>query len=233
MAELRVGMTKIGFKPPAHISPTEVNKELFVCREILEIGTELSIKLKDEKSFERYVQQLKPFYLDYKNPPESPRKYPILGLYLLYLLAEKPIGEFHTELELIPDLDNPYIRYVVELEQDIMEGRYNRIWSAKETVPVTTYEFFIDKLVETLRQDMADSMEASYHSLSVSDAKRLLMFGNDQEESFLNLVSERGWKGSGDLIVLDKIGDAQAEKISALNLIQQTLAYAHELERII
>jgi hypothetical protein len=55
--------------------------------------------------------------------PPSPRRDPILGVHLLYLLAENKIAEFHTQLELIPDHSNRYVRYAVELEQAKMEGR--------------------------------------------------------------------------------------------------------------
>ena len=61
--------------------------------------------------------------------PESPYKYQLLGLNLLYLLSTNRVAEFHTELELLPtsQLDNPYIRHPVSLEQYLMEGTYNKV----------------------------------------------------------------------------------------------------------
>eukprot|EP01121_Diplochlamys_sp_Union-15-3_P021991 TRINITY_DN9226_c0_g1_i1.p1 TRINITY_DN9226_c0_g1~~TRINITY_DN9226_c0_g1_i1.p1 ORF type:complete len:262 (-),score=45.12 TRINITY_DN9226_c0_g1_i1:130-915(-) len=233
MLKLRLGTTKFSFKPPAETK--ELDKELFLSREILEYGAELSIKQHDEKAFMRYVKQLKPYYFDYKNLPESERKYPILGLYLLCLLAANRIGEFHTELEVICDFDNCYIKFAIELEQDVMEGRYNRIWDARDNIPVKSYEFFIDKLIETLRQEMADCMEASYHALRLSDAQKLLMFHAHQTEQFKQFVNERNWK-LGDTIVFQREvekKDRKQRENQAVLLINQTLAFAHDLERII
>jgi hypothetical protein len=56
--------------------------------------------------------------------------YPLLGLNLLRLLAQNRISEFHTQLELIePEQiqSNIYIKHPVQLEQSIMEGRYNKV----------------------------------------------------------------------------------------------------------
>jgi len=233
LTELRLAMTKFGFKPPAEATAnTEIDKELFLSREILELGAELSIKIQDEKAFERYVQQLKPYYFDYKNLPESERKYPILGLYLLFLLAENRIGEFHTELEIIPELNNRYIKFAVELEQDLMEGRYNKIWGAKDTVPLSAYEFFIEKLIATLREDMAGSLETSYRSLLVHDAQRLLMYDVKDLENFTNFIHTRNWTLDDKVIVFNKEEEKKPE-IPAIALINQTLHYASELESII
>eukprot|EP00695_Tsukubamonas_globosa_P000249 TRINITY_DN1185_c0_g1_i1.p1 TRINITY_DN1185_c0_g1~~TRINITY_DN1185_c0_g1_i1.p1 ORF type:complete len:62 (-),score=7.53 TRINITY_DN1185_c0_g1_i1:1-186(-) len=47
------------------------------------------------------MTQLKAYYNDYKNIiPPSQRRYLLLGLNLLRLLAQNRIAEFHTELEL-------------------------------------------------------------------------------------------------------------------------------------
>jgi 26S proteasome regulatory subunit N12 len=85
--------------------------------------------------------------------PSSPEEYPILGLNLLRLLVQNRIAEFHTELELLPPsaLENPCIKYAVELEQSFMEGAYNRVLSARQAVPHETYVYFMDLLAKTVR----------------------------------------------------------------------------------
>ena len=85
--------------------------------------------------------------------PPSPQEYPILGLNLLRLLVQNRIAEFHTELELLPQsaLENPCIKHAVELEQSFMEGAYNRVLSARQTVPHDTYVYFLDLLAKTVR----------------------------------------------------------------------------------
>ena len=72
-------------------------------------------------------------------------------------------GEFHTELErLDPALlpvgqgeGNIYISYPVHLEQYLMEGSYNKVFLLKENVPADTYKFFVEKLLLTLREEIA------------------------------------------------------------------------------
>ena len=85
--------------------------------------------------------------------PLSSEEYPILGLNLLRLLVQNRIAEFHTELELLSSeaLENPCIKYAVELEQSFMEGAYNRVLSARQAVPHKTYEYFMDLLAKTVR----------------------------------------------------------------------------------
>ena len=54
----------------------------------------------DVPAFERYVTQLKTYYVDYQTfLPKSTRTQAVQGLYLLHLLSVDRIGEFHTELE--------------------------------------------------------------------------------------------------------------------------------------
>jgi 26S proteasome regulatory subunit N12 len=67
---------------------------------MLETGATWSVKVKDTKSFERYMTQLKTYYFDLSSQlKESVYMKELMGLYLLYLLSENRIGEFHTELE--------------------------------------------------------------------------------------------------------------------------------------
>lgn len=102
-----------------------------MCRDVLEIGANLSIALKDVEAFERYISQLKTYYTDYASSlPESAYQYELLGLNLLCLLAKNKIADFHIEMEKLPVeaiQNNPYVRCPVRLEQFIMEGRYNKV----------------------------------------------------------------------------------------------------------
>jgi len=87
----------------------------------------------------------------FKDIPPSSYQYQILGLNLLRLLALNRIAEFHTELELIPldKHDNIYIKHPIQLEQYIMEGSYNKVFSAAKDLPAPSYSFFIEYLMDT------------------------------------------------------------------------------------
>ena len=173
---------------------------------ILEIGAlhSIAIGTKDPQlsfdRFERYMAQLKCYYLDYKGElPESPYKYQLLGLNLLYLLSRNRVAEFHTELELLPSsqLDNPYIRHPVSLEQYLMEGTYNKIFLAKGNVPAPSYNLFMDKLLETIRGEIGSCLEKAYHKISLAGASRMLYSDPAQMHEYANQVCLQ----IGDLIV--------------------------------
>ncbi|CAJ1456188.1 unnamed protein product, partial [Effrenium voratum] len=128
-------------------------QEQLLVRETLELACFLSIRKRDLEAFERHVSLLKMLYDRQKDLPPSDQKYPILGLSLLNLLANDRIGEFHTELELIPvdEAENMYIKQPVQLERYLMEGNYAKVLEAQKDVPKMYYAFLMEKLIECVR----------------------------------------------------------------------------------
>ncbi|THG08519.1 hypothetical protein TEA_002152 [Camellia sinensis var. sinensis] len=138
---------------PIHLLIQTIN--ILLSWDIYEHAVVLSVKIEDQDAFERDFFQLKPYYTDACGRLlPSPQEYPILGLNLLRLLVQNRIAEFHTELELLSAtaLENPCIKHAVELEQSFMEGAYNRVLSARQTVPHETYVYFMDLLAKTVRK---------------------------------------------------------------------------------
>jgi 26S proteasome regulatory subunit N12 len=222
-----------------------VKKELWLARETLELGALVSIRSlgavgsvrsQDVAAFERHVAQLKPYYYDsiYTSMlGDSERKWLILGLYLLGLLAHNRIAEFHTELELIPYKDaqtNMFIKYPVQLEQRLMEGSYNKILTAKNAAPAQYYNVFVDLLVNTVRERVSDCCAAAYESFPVEDARALLLFSSGAELN--EFVKKKGWELKKDIIYFNRPKDSKLD-IPSHVLIKQTLSYATELERIV
>lgn len=110
--------------------------------------------------------------------------YPLLGLNLLRLLAQNRIADFHAQLELLPSNilhSDIYIKHPVQLEQWIMEGRYNQVWQSRTNVPAEEYLFFMDVLMETIRAEIASCQEKSYSSLPLDSAVTLLHFNNQND----------------------------------------------------
>jgi len=232
MTQLRIATTNFSILPPSQLKQGETNKEIFLAREILEQCALLNLKVKDESAFERCITQLKTYYFDYNGfLPESVFKFDLLGAHLLYLLAENRIGEFHTELELIPSHTDQHIRFAIKLERCKMEGSYNKMLSENTKTFPDYYLQFTEKLVQTSRNDIADSLEKVYNELTVSHALDILMFGKDLS-ALGTFVSKRGWQYEGEIIKFPRIEDIRRE-IGAPQLIAQTLKYANELERII
>ncbi|KAJ1389715.1 Proteasome component [Sesbania bispinosa] len=154
LSQLKVLLTEFRSLPPLFEDTPNAVHELTIARDIYEHAVVLSVKIEDQDAFERDFFQLKPYYTDACNRlPPSPQEYPILGLNLLRLLVQNRIAEFHTELELLSSnaLENPCIKHAVELEQSFMEGAYNRVLSARQTVPHDTYVYFMDLLAKTVR----------------------------------------------------------------------------------
>ncbi|KAI9104661.1 COP9 signalosome [Phlyctochytrium arcticum] len=221
LARLKIYLAELAFLVPKREKAATDEQELLLAREVLEIGAYWSIRVRDIPSFERCISQLKTYYNDFSSAlPESARKYPLLGLNLLRLLAQNRISEFHTELELLllndaqtPPVsstaqkasttkqpaqssfqtisENVYIRHPMQIEQCLMEGSYNKVWHSRQNVPSEEYTFFIDILMSTIRDEIASCSEKAYESLPLADAATLLYFKTPEEVTAF--AQERGW----------------------------------------
>ena len=153
-------------------SPSTPTSHLALARETLELGALLSIRLEDTGAFTRYVTQLQPFYEipASRLSREDSQRNKIMGLYLLLLLSKGEYAAFHTLLEGLQSKassgkggeddvkmdgsdaggwdgqaleDNDFIQYPIRLEQALMEGSYNKVWSETEAEKVPSVEFAI------------------------------------------------------------------------------------------
>lgn len=211
--------------------------DFVVLGDILEIGAQWSVAAKDIPSFERYMAQLKCYYFDYKNSlPESTFKYQLLGLNLLCLLSQNRVAEFHTELELLPAdtiQTNIYIRHPLGLEQCLMEGSYNKIFLAKGNVPAASYTFFIDILLNTVRDEIGACMESSYDKVTTKDASRMLNLTSPKDT--LEFALKKNWTLADDGCFY--FGTSQEKKteepIPSADLVTLAIDYARELEMIV
>nr|XP_037274761.1 26S proteasome non-ATPase regulatory subunit 8-like [Rhipicephalus microplus] len=233
LGNLKVTLTQLPFLPT---SDTSVSKrELLLARDILEIGAQWSIKTRDIPSFERYLAQLKCYYLDYQNDlPESAQKYELLGLNLLCLLAQNRVAEFHTELELLPAKEiqsNVYINHPVRLEQFLMEGSYNKVFKSKDNVPAANYSFFMDILLDTVRDEIARCIEKAYDRISSHEATRMLFLDSPQQTDVY--ASKRGWTATHNVYQFSTEVKHTEDVISTEDLASQAIGYARELEMIV
>ena len=187
---------------------------------------------------------------DITSTTESDVKYTVIGLNLLYLLVENRLSDFHSEviwtrilrfllifnqLELYADtvMHHPYIAFCTQLEQHLMVGSYDQVMEAAKHPPVECYSFFLNSLLETVRVNIADCAVASYRTLTMQAAKKILMFSTlDEARDFME-------DKYPELLVVNDVIDLRSQKtckseeIPSMKLISQTLAYAAELERIV
>jgi 26S proteasome regulatory subunit N12 len=208
-----------------------------LARDVLEIGAEYSVAIKNIQSFERYMSQLKCYYYDYKNMiPESQNMYKLLGLNLLFLLSQNRVAEFHTELELLSCeiiQSNKFIQHPLSLEQCLMEGRYNKLFKAKGDSPADCYNFFIDILLDTVRNEIGACLERAYEKISVQEAgKRLNLSSKDEVTRF---AQKRNWTlpSEGFYHFASQETKKSKEPIPSEELVEMTITYARELEMIV
>lgn len=212
-----------------------------IAAEALEMGVLLSVANEDLNSFARNVSQLKAYYSLLTTTPLTKQKCQILGLNLMYLLVENNLSEFHSELEFIShdnaQSSSPYITFPINIERELMVGSYDEVLQAfKSNIPDNSYQFFIDNLLQTVRDSIADCVEVSYKSLKMKDAVDIMKF--DSGEALMDYVKEcrDEWivdQGKGELCFQLADGGAKASDIPSNKLIAQTLSYATELERIV
>jgi len=225
----------------------EGNLDLLVMqRDTLEISALTAILKRDKEAFRCALTQLKHFYGEIeklnKTPAlESALKHHMLGLNLMYLLAENKLPEFHMELERIPSqatADNVYISTPVKLEQYLMEGTYNKIFLSKANVPSPYYTYFIEILLDTVRDEIASCIERAYDKLNVSDAARLLFFdGKSAAQDALKYANKKKWRLTGDksavVFGVEKDRKSDDNVIDSDRLVANHIFYAKQLEMIV
>ena len=142
-------------------TPSTSPQLISLAREVLELGALASIRQTDAPAFTRYYQQLQPFY-DLERHASTPgesagnvdfstsQRSKITGLYLLLLLSMGDSTSFHTVLEgLVEEAslngksveDDPYIKYPVHLERNLMEGSYDKVWRETKSERVPSEDF--------------------------------------------------------------------------------------------
>ena len=157
-----LGRAKIALLQHNALIPTpSIDPKLFsLARVVLELGALASIRQQDAQSFTRYYQQLQPFYDIERYSEENPgssqvdirnsQRSKITGLYLLLLLSMGNSTGFHTVLEgLVEEAslkgkkveDDPYVKYPVELERNLMEGSYDKVWAETKSERVPSEDF--------------------------------------------------------------------------------------------
>jgi len=219
-------------------------EHITIAASALELGVLLSIKDEDLDAFARNVAQLKSYYsamgmgmaMAIQNPSATPKKCHILGLNLMYLLVENNLSEFHAELELLSSeqASTAFISFPINLERQLMVGSYDEVLDAGTHVPHPSYAFFMDNLLQTVRDSIADCVEVSYKTMKIGDAVSMMKF--DSQDDLLDYVKESrdDWiVEGGELCFQPPSAGAKATDIPSKKLIAQTLSYATELERIV
>ncbi|KER24748.1 hypothetical protein T265_07637 [Opisthorchis viverrini] len=118
------------------------------------------------------------------------------------------------------------------MEQHLMEGNFQRVFLSKDNVPSKRYDFFIDILLNTTRDEVASCIEAAYESLSLQEAARTLFFDNQQ--SMLTYGAQRNWTlDSNNVYHFQKDTKQEDDSIPSSDVTKVMLEYTKELDQII
>jgi len=226
--------------------PMDNNEYIQLATSILELGVLLSIADEDLAAFARNVAQIKTYYSSTATTVNNDMKCKVLGLNLMYLLVENRLSEFHSELELLVSGDNnggansnnPFISFPINLERQLMVGSYDEVLNAGAHIPDESYQFFMDNLLQTVRDSIADCLEVAYKTMSISEAKKMMKFDNNSDsDELMEYIEEYrdDWivDESNYLCFQPPPGGCKASDIPSMKLIAQNLSYATELERIV
>merc|ERR1711871_86437 len=219
--------------PPLSVNTASANEERQLACEVFELGVLACVNSGDKEQFQRYVSALHPYYSQYKI--DSPLKFQVRGLHLLFLLVENRLGDFHGELELMTEAEKQEsaISFCIQLDRHLMMGSYKEVMIEAATPPFSHYTFFLKSLLETVRVNIVDCISTSYKNLTLSGAKEILMFTSTEETKTFIHEFHPEWKIQGDLIDVAGHVTLNSEEIPSMKLVEQTLTYATELERIV
>ena len=237
-------MLTLTFKslPPSKEKP--ILEEFELAREVNELEMELSCICQNERAFELAYLQEKPFYFDYTKTilkKQSDKYLYYVGLYLLFLLSNNRTTDFSTELELLNPKDkyNEYIKVSLDIEQCIVEGNYSHMARLKNSND-NNYNYYLNKFDDTIRYQIARSMEKSYDNLNGSDAMQLLMLKDENDlNEFIKQQNENPredreiiWQRDGGKIRFIPINESKAS-IPAYRIFNDSLLLGIETEKIV
>merc|ERR1712154_304911 len=135
-------------------------------------GAQIALSTRNLEMFDRTFIQLKQYYLIETVAKASKQRQHLMGLYLMYLLTENRLGDFHVEIELLSfdDLEDKYIKFPMTIEQLMMEGSYGEIIKLKSDQPNKTYS--------ALMNEIAASLECVHDDIPLKDALQKLSLNN-------------------------------------------------------
>ncbi|CAL2033113.1 unnamed protein product [Caenorhabditis brenneri] len=202
-------------------------------KDLYEISVLLAILKNDFDSFDDYINQVHTYYT--MVPENSENKHLMTGLHLMFLLASNRLSDFHMLLEQVPQkeqISNAYISTPVRIEQSLMEGAYNKVVLTEKNIPSPFYSVFIRIMLDTIRREIASSIEKSFKVLTAKDATVMLLFDNDQQ--MLKYAQERKWHLDGERFLFEvEVAQEKPVNLDTFRIATQTIFYAKQLEQIV
>ncbi|QFZ29424.1 putative 26S proteasome regulatory subunit [Clavispora lusitaniae] len=235
---------------PSNTQTQDQLNDLKNAERILEIGALSSLLAHSYANFENLVASLKPFYacgkLHAKNETNTDAT-KITALYLLYLLSQGHISKFHLELEtiyyspLVNVEQDKYLLFPIDLERNMMEGNYLKIWKLLQdnsALPCTEFEHFTSTLVNTLRHEIAKSIEKTNSSIPINNCKTLMHYAQEYsdsafEEELKSQLDVGDWVFKDGVIYFDNVPAPDETVSDNTSTVFNVLSYAEQIESIV
>jgi hypothetical protein len=170
--------------------------------------------------------------------PPSKDRVLVMGLLLLHWLVEGQTGELYCVSELLSDAEkaSPEISLVLGMRAHMDEGAYNRVLAATASPPCALFAPMLKQVAGTVRDEIAKGAEASYASLPVADAAKMMNLLD--EEALREYAGEAHpqWtftSGSSSTRVVFGSRAGDSGEVRAAPVISRTLQYAGDIERIV
>ncbi len=186
----------------------DLQKQMCLGRDLLEIGLKIAVIRKDMMEFDRLRRLLEPYYYDSVGLPPSEHSTEVTGLVLMYLLTENMIVDFHIEWERLRMKDtqrDKFLSTAFKLEQYMRQGNYSKVVEMRKDVPSPLYEFFTDRLVNTIQQEEASCFSFAYESMSKKECMQRLHMKDDIEFAEFT-AAQKQWmiSDNGEQVFFDK-----------------------------
>lgn len=231
---MQIELTQLSSLPPRLKETPKASEERVMARDIYESAVLFTSNRGDDAASDRNFALLMPYYLELREMiPGSEREALLWGLRLLMLLVQNRIAEFHATVELLPSqvMLSPEVTQVMELEGWMMQGSYAKVGSAHSTAVSPYYVPLLQRIVTTVRNEIASCSEAAYKTLRIKDAESILGVNASELQA---MCHEYGWTIQDDMIVLQQQGVQHHRGLpEAEHVIDNCLQYAKELERIL
>lgn len=157
----------------------------------------------------------------------------------MFLLVEGRLAEFHMRVETLSEeerLSQP-IALPLRIEALLGEGSYNKVLAARSSLPPQLALFgpLLDRLSDTVRDNIAQCATAAYPSLKVADAVSLLRLGSASELEAYCRSKGLPWGPEPSQPGRISLGGAGKVKpaLNATESMATMLAYATDIERIV
>ena len=104
------------------------------------------------------------------------------------LIQESRLSEYYSLAEAVPEKEqsNIYLSVPFKIEKYFLEGNYIQLLNTTNILPMKEYSYFIEKLIDTVRIEVAESIQKCCTKLSVDDACQLFIIEKKDLELFVN-----------------------------------------------